>query len=96
MTDKKNQSEKNTAVEQTEFDLESLTLEKALARLEEIVALMDSDSIELERSIELFQEGMRLTQYCQDQISEAEQQVMKVVEDSKGNITLEGFEHEQD
>lgn len=96
MTEKKNQPEKNPEVEQTELDLESLTLEKALARLEEIVDLMDSESIELERSIELFQEGMQLTQYCQDQISEAEQKVMKVVEDSKGNMTLEDFEHEQD
>ncbi len=96
MTDTKDQPENQTEVEQTELDLESLTLEKALSRLEEIVDLMDSESIELERSIELFQEGMRLTQFCQDQISEAEQKVMKVVEDSKGDITPEDFDHEQD
>ncbi|HKJ88443.1 MAG TPA: exodeoxyribonuclease VII small subunit [Gammaproteobacteria bacterium] len=96
MTDKKDQPENHTEVEQTELDLESFTLETALARLEEIVDLMDSESIELERSIELFQEGMRLTQFCQNQISDAEQKVMKVVEDSKGDITLEDFGHEQD
>ena len=77
--------------EQLSLEQKDISLEEALERLEEIVSSMDSESIDLEQSIELFQEGMELTRHCRQQISEAEQKVQQVLEDAEGNLTLEEF-----
>jgi len=68
------------------------SLESALKRLEEIVSLMDSESVNLEDSIQLFEEGMHLTKYCREQITSTEQRVQKLIEDAQGNLSLEEFE----
>jgi len=94
MSNKKKEQSDRSEESQTELDLQSITLEKALKRLEEITGLMDSDAIELEESIELFQEGMELATYCREKITAAEQKVQKVLEDSEGNLTLEDFDRE--
>ncbi|MCF7806002.1 MAG: exodeoxyribonuclease VII small subunit [Candidatus Marinimicrobia bacterium] len=85
---------KDQPKQQGELEFEQDSLESALERLEEIVARMDSEDVELEESIELFQEGMQLTKFCRAQISEAEQKVQQVVEDADGNLTLEEFDDE--
>ncbi len=90
---KKKKSEKNSG-EQLAIDTEHLSLEEALQRLEDIVAKMDSESIDLEESIALFREGMELTKFCRQQIASAEQKVQEVLEDAEGNLTLEDFENE--
>jgi len=90
----KSGAEETASVEQTELEFEPESLEKALSRLEEIVSEMDAESVELNRAIELFQEGMQLTKYCREQIAEAEQEVQKLVEDAEGELDLEEFDHE--
>jgi len=91
MTKKKTQSDKG---EQLALDVDNLSLEEALERLEEIVSQMDSESIDLDESIELFREGMELTKFCRQQISSAEQKVQEVLEDADGSLTLEEFDRE--
>ena len=39
------------------------TFEEAMARLEEIVSLMEAETA-LERSLKLYEEGVQLTAYC--------------------------------
>lgn len=92
MPQKKHKDQSTTSQGQTELDLDNLNLESALKRLEEIVALMDSDSLELEKTIQLFQEGMQLTKFCREQIARAEQQISTLVEESGGDLTLEDFD----
>lgn len=91
MSKKKTQSDEG---EQLALEVENLSLEEALERLEEIVNQMDSESIDLDDSIELFREGMELTKFCRKQISGAEQKVQEVLEDADGNLTLEDFDRE--
>lgn len=92
MSEKK--KSKTASGEQLSLEQGDLSLEQALSRLEEIVASMDSESIDLEESIELFREGMELTKFCRKQISEAEQKVQQVLEDADGNLNLEEFKDE--
>ena len=87
----KTKKNKSDGGEQLSLEQNDITLEEALTRLEEIVATMDSETIDLEQSIELFKEGMELTNYCRQQITEAEQKVNQVLEDAEGNISLEEF-----
>jgi exodeoxyribonuclease VII small subunit len=83
-----------TGEQQAELEFEPESLEKALLRLEEIVTLMDSESVGLEKSMELFQEGMKLSRYCRKEISTAEQKVQKIIEDATGDLSVEDLEHE--
>ncbi|MBO5796760.1 MAG: exodeoxyribonuclease VII small subunit [Clostridia bacterium] len=54
------------------------TFEKAMARLEQIVAALESGRCPLDDSMKLFEEGTRLTAYCAKQLKEAEQKIVKL------------------
>ena len=54
------------------------TFEKAMARLEQIVAALESGRCPLDDSMKLFEEGTRLTAYCAKQLQEAEQRIVKL------------------
>ena len=61
-----------------------LTFEQALARLAEIVRGLESGSLELDKSIELFEEGTSLVKYCTDKLDSAEQRVKILTETATG------------
>ena len=62
--------------------MNNLTYEKALMRLEEIVELLSSGSQSLDESMKLYEEGVRLSEFCENKIKSAEQ---KITELSKEN-----------
>jgi len=49
--------------------------EKALARLEEIVAEMESGSLSLDKMMASFEEGTRLVKFCGSKLNEVERKV---------------------
>lgn len=57
------------------------TFEKAMARLEQIVATLESGRCPLDDSMKLFEEGTRLTAYCAKLLREAEQKIVKLTEE---------------
>lgn len=59
-----------TAKKEEEFDLEA-----ALARIEEITALLSSSETSLKDSVKLYQEGMELTRKCQENLEGVEKQL---------------------
>lgn len=65
--------------------------EKALARLEEIVALMEQGELSLDDSLTLFQEGVTLSQACTRQLNAAEDRIQKLVRIEDGKFILEPF-----
>lgn len=63
-----------------------MDFEKKLKRLEEIVGTMEKGSLPLEESLKLFEEGVKLSKDCHEQLSKAEQKVkllLSVDEDGK-------------
>ena len=54
------------------------TFETAMARLEQIVATLESGRCPLDDAMKLFEEGTRLTAYCTGQLKEAEQKIVKL------------------
>lgn len=52
-----------------------MDFEKKLKRLEEIVKNMEDGNLPLEKSLELFEEGVRLSKECHTQLNAAEQKV---------------------
>ncbi len=60
------------------------TFERALARLEEIIARLESSDLPLDEAITLVQEGEELSRYCERQLREAEGKIMQLVERLSG------------
>ena len=66
------------------------TFEENMARLEEIVALLEKGDAQLSQSLSLFEEGTRLAEgtkliaACSKQLDQAEQQVVKLMKGPDG------------
>jgi len=56
------------------------SFEEALSRLEAIVKELEDESISLEKSIELYEEGIELSKLCTQTLEEAELRIENVVE----------------
>jgi len=55
------------------------TFESGLQELEQIVKEMESGELPLERALELFEKGMRLSETCRKQLEEAETRIEMLV-----------------
>ena len=56
-----------------------MSFEEKLARLEEIVALLEKGDAALAASLSLFEEGTKLIAECTKMLDEAEQKVVKLM-----------------
>ncbi len=54
---------------------EKLSFEAALEKLQFTVKRLESGELSLEESLKGFEEGVRLTRYCQEHLSSAEQRI---------------------
>ncbi len=70
--------------------------ETALLRLEEIVQELENDGAGLEKSIELYKEGMELTLFCKNSLEAAEKEVMELKKNFEGEYTLVSFDENGD
>jgi len=68
-------------------DLNELSFEEALKRLEGIVAAMERGELGLEEGIGKFEEGMALAKHCADRLNEVEKKVEILVR--KADRTLD-------
>ncbi|MAV16870.1 MAG: exodeoxyribonuclease VII small subunit [Gammaproteobacteria bacterium] len=60
---------------------EEINFESALTELEKIVLKLEDDSINLEESVQSFEDGIELVKKCQKQLKEAELKVNKLLDD---------------
>ena len=73
-----------------------MSFEQALKRLEEIVNSLDSGSAELDKSLELFEEGVKLVKICQKSLDEAEKKLTLIKEEKEGTFSEVPFEPKAD
>jgi len=73
---------------------ETIKFEKALERLEEIVARLEDGDLELEKSLQMFEEGIKMAKICQSRLSAAEKKIEKLVKDNMGDISTEPIDEE--
>ncbi len=71
---------------ETKEKLENMSFEAAMARLEEIVRMLESGNAPLDMSLSLFEEGVALVKLCNSKLDTAEQKV-KILTDA-GDGTL--------
>lgn len=69
--------------------IENLTFEAALSRLEETVRLLESGNVPLDDSLALFEEGIALVRFCNNKLDSAEQKVVRLKTLNDGSVTEE-------
>jgi exodeoxyribonuclease VII small subunit len=67
------------------------TFESALARLEQITQELESGDLSLEASLKKFDEGIKLTEFCNAKLSEARTKV-EILLDKDGRLKGEPFD----
>ena len=71
------------------------SFEKALARLEEIAAEMESGELGLEKMVAAFEEGQKLVKLCSSKLNEVEKKIEMLVKNSDGSVGTEPFAGEK-
>lgn len=71
------------------------SFEEDLARLEEIVAALESGDLSLEDSLKLFEEGVRLSGQCHKRLDEAEGKLQVLRPGGAEKIVVEDFSPEE-
>lgn len=66
--------------------------EDALGKLEKIVSKLEGGDLSLEESLKLFEEGIRLSHFCNQKLDEAEKRVEILVKDKNGRWKAEAFD----
>ena len=66
---------------------EEMKLEDALKRLGDVVKALDSEEIDLDGALALYEEGVALTRLCNEKLSAAERRVAMLKINSDGEMT---------
>lgn len=69
--------------------MKDMKFELALKRLEEIVGLIESGKLDLDESIELFEEGMKLSVFCQKELKKADAKIKHLlIDEESGELNV--------
>jgi exodeoxyribonuclease VII small subunit len=69
--------------------------EKAFQQLEKIVQRLEGEELPLDESLQLFEEGIRLSRFCHQRLEEVEKKIELILADAKGQPVTEPFEEEE-
>jgi exodeoxyribonuclease VII small subunit len=67
--------------------------EEALKKLETIVGNLESDELDLDKALGMFEEGVRLARLCTAKLEEAKRKI-ELIEKKGGKLALKPFESE--
>ncbi len=65
------------------------SFEEAYNQLKEVVEKLENSDTDLEESLEIFEQGIRLINYCNKKLEDAEHKFQKLVKDDNNNLHLE-------
>ena len=65
--------------------------EKAIQRLEKIVDDPEKGELDIDKSLEIFEEGIKMSRVCSKKLNEAEAKIEKLTRDQKGELVSELF-----
>lgn len=67
------------------------TFEQALKRLEEIVEALETEDLDLDKSLQFFEEGVALSRHCNQQLQAAEKRIDVLLSKADGTLAAEPF-----
>ncbi|MDH5764085.1 MAG: exodeoxyribonuclease VII small subunit [Nitrospinota bacterium] len=68
-----------------------IKFEKAMNRLEEIVEELEKGELDIDKSLEIFEEGIKMSRVCSKKLNEAEQKIEQLTKNQKGELVAELF-----
>jgi exodeoxyribonuclease VII small subunit len=68
------------------MELKVKDFESALKSLEDIVAQLEAGDLALDRALELFEEGIRISRFCSSKLDEAERKVEILIKAADGTM----------
>ena len=68
------------------------TFESSLEELERIVRELEQGELTLEKSLELFEQGVKLSRECQERLNQAERRIEILMRDNQGRATVRPFD----
>jgi len=66
----------------------NFNFEQAFEHLEEVVNKLESGQETLEKSLELFEEGINLTEICRTKLDKADQKIKELIKKSNNTFEL--------
>jgi len=75
-------------------ELKVKDFETALKTLEDIVGKLETGDLTLEKSLELFEEGVKISRFCGSQLQEAERKVEILTRTAEGTLSEQPFPEE--
>jgi len=72
-------------------ELKVKDFESALKTLEDIVGKLETGDMTLERSLELFEEGIKISRFCGSKLEEAERKVEILTKAADGTLSEQPF-----
>jgi exodeoxyribonuclease VII small subunit len=68
--------------------------ETSLEELERIVRELEQGELTLEKSLELFEQGVKLSRECQERLTQAERRIEILMRDNQGRAAVRPFDPE--
>lgn len=65
-------------------ELDEMTFEECLAALEELVKKLESGNLDLDKSMEVYEEAIVLRDRCKKMLTETDRKVQKLMESAEG------------
>ncbi len=71
--------------------MSEIKFEKAMTRLEKIVEELERGDLDIDKSLEIFEEGVKMSRLCSKKLNEAEAKIEKLSKGEKGGLITEFF-----
>lgn len=78
------------------MELKVKDFESALKSLEDIVVQLEGGDLTLDRALDLFEEGVKISRFCSLKLDEAERKVEVLTKTTDGTLMEESFSEEED
>jgi exodeoxyribonuclease VII small subunit len=72
--------------------MENINFDNALEKLEEIVGQLEAGQLSLEEALQVFEEGVRLSLYCQTELKKTDGKVKMLLKKLNGELEILDFE----
>jgi len=72
-----------------------MKFEDAIEKLEKIVAELEEGGLPLEKSLQKFEEGIKLSRFCSKKLKEAEKKIELLTKTAEGELETKPFETER-
>ena len=71
--------------------MSEIKFEKAMTRLENIIEELERGDLDIDKSLEIFEEGIKMSRLCSKKLNEAEAKIEKLSKGEKGDLITELF-----